>query len=215
MSFHSGTSKTKQKHPKATRNKPKKNKKQQGTTTFCWLCCFGLLFWVCGHLFCFEPQMILRNQLIIQFPLQIERSTWRMGKKRFPPRFEKWLIKKASLLKAKKVVKTWRPKRDLPRQYTASHMCLEGSFSARLIRSSAHTLCDDLARAAGAKDGKKIEGSFSAPEIGRLFGDAVGPSLFDAFVDADVCSWITTTRLNREFKWDVKHAPREAPDSDC
>ena len=25
--------------------------------------------------------------------------------------------------------------------------------------------------------------------------------------DADVCSWITTTRLNREFKWNVKQAP--------
>ena len=26
--------------------------------------------------------------------------------------------------------------------------------------------------------------------------------------DADVCSWITTTRFNREFKWDVKHCPQ-------
>ena len=31
------------------------------SSTFCWLCCFGLLFWVCGPLCCFEPQVILRN----------------------------------------------------------------------------------------------------------------------------------------------------------
>ena len=33
--------------------------------------------------------------------------------------------------------------------------------------------------------------------------------------DADVCGLIPITRLKRVFKWGVKHAPREAPDSEC
>ena len=45
--------------------------------------------------------------------------------------------------------------------------------------------------------------------------DALVANLVAMMCDADVCSWITTTRLNREFKWDVKQAPREALDSDC
>ena len=45
--------------------------------------------------------------------------------------------------------------------------------------------------------------------------DALVANLVAMMCDADVCSWITTTRFNREFKWDVKQAPREAPDSDC
>ena len=45
--------------------------------------------------------------------------------------------------------------------------------------------------------------------------DALVANLVSMMCDADVCSWITTTRFNREFKWDVKQAPREAPDSDC
>ena len=33
--------------------------------------------------------------------------------------------------------------------------------------------------------------------------------------DADVCRLILTTRLKRVFEWDIKQAPREAPDSEC
>ena len=68
------------------------------------------------------------------------------------------------------------------------------------------------------------EGSFLEPEITRLFGDTVGASLVRGpgcqlvvamMCDADVCRLIPTTRLKRVFEWDVKQAPREAPDSEC
>ena len=49
----------------------------------------------------------------------------------------------------------------------------------------------------------------------ELLFDALVANLVAMMCDAAVCSWITTTRFNREFKWDVKQAPREAPDSDC
>ena len=58
--------------------------------------------------------------------------------------------------------------------------------------------------------------NFLHPRQGLLnLFDALVANLVAMMCDADVCSWITTTRFNREFKWDVKQAPREAPDSDC
>ena len=92
----------------------------------------------------------------------------------------------------KKVVKTWRPERDLPRQYRSSI-----SYVQRV-------------RFRHLKSADFLETRWGPP----LF-DALVANLVAMMCDADVCSWITTTRFNRKFKWDVKQAPREAPDSDC
>ena len=93
---------------------------------------------------------------------------------------------------SKKVVKTWRPERDLPRQYRSSI-----SYVQRV-------------RFWHLKSADFLETRWGPP----LF-DALVANLVAMMCDADVCSWITTRRFNREFKWDVKQAPREAPDSDC
>ena len=61
---------------------------------------------------------------------------------------------------------------------------------------------------------KLLTQTASAAGLLNLF-DALVANLVAMMCDADVCSWITTTRFNRDFKWDVKQAPREAPDSDC
>ena len=92
----------------------------------------------------------------------------------------------------KKVVKTWRPERDLPRQYRSSISCVQ-RVRFRHLKSA----------------------DFLETRWGPPLFDALVANLVAMMCGAAVYSWITTTRFNREFKWDVKQAPREAPDSDC
>ena len=60
------------------------------------------------------------------------------------------------------------------------------------------------------------EGLFLVPEIGILFGDAVGASLVRGpWLLPRGCYVICDVAVCRVFEWGVKQAPREAPDSEC